>query len=113
MTLFGRRCYVPEIKKENRKLKEFGKRAAINAPVQGTAADLIKIAMLKIADYLKSSNKETKMLLQVHDELVFELPASELPEVEPKIRDLMENTFSFDVPIKVDINTGKNWLEAK
>jgi len=112
-TLFGRRCYVPEIKKENRRLHEFGKRAAINAPVQGTAADLIKIAMLKIAEYLKSTNKETKMLLQVHDELVFEAPNSEIPEVEPEIKNLMENSFSFDVPIKVDINIGNNWLDAK
>lgn len=112
-TLFGRRCYVPEIREANYREYEFGKRAAINAPVQGTAADLIKIAMLKIAEYLSSSKKKTQMLLQVHDELVFEVPKSELPEVEPEIRNLMENSFSFDVPIKVDISTGKNWLEAK
>lgn len=112
-TLFGRRCYVPEIKSRNSQKHGFGKRAAINAPVQGTAADLIKIAMLKIADYLESSGKETKMLLQVHDELVFEVPEAELSAIEPMIRNLMESAVSFDVPIKVDINTGKDWLEAK
>ena len=112
-TLTGRRRYMPELSSKSRNIREFGKRAAINAPVQGSSADLIKIAMLKIANYLKSTNKETRMLLQVHDELVFESPKAELDEVTGEVRQIMENAMELDVPIKVDINIGQNWLEAK
>jgi len=112
-TLTGRRRYMPELSSKSRNIREFGKRAAINAPVQGSSADLIKIAMLKVADYLISTKKETKMLLQVHDELVFETPKKELDEVTVEVRQIMENAMELDVPIKVDINVGQNWLEAK
>jgi len=112
-TLTGRRRYMPELASKSRNIREFGKRAAINAPVQGSAADLIKIAMLKVDDYLISTNKGAKMLLQVHDELVFETPKAELDEVTEDIRQIMENAMQLDVPIKVDINVGQNWLEAK
>ncbi len=112
-TLTGRRRYMPELASKSRNIREFGKRAAINAPVQGSSADLIKIAMLKVADYLKSANKGTKMLLQVHDELVFETPKAELEEVTEEIRQIMEKAMELNVPIKVDINIGQNWLEAK
>ena len=112
-TLLGRRCYVPEIQAADRNTQEFGKRVAINAPMQGTAAELIKLAMLGIHDYLTKSGKRTKLLLQVHDELVFEAPKSEQEEVLTEIKRLMENACQIDVPIKVDIHAGANWLEAK
>ena len=112
-TLLGRRCYVPEIHGQDNNTKEFGKRVAINAPMQGTAAELIKVAMLQIHDYLTKSGLQTKMLLQVHDELVFEAPKSESEEVMAKITYLMENACQIDVPVKVDVNQGANWLEAK
>lgn len=112
-TLLGRRCYVPEIQAADRNNQEFGKRVAINAPMQGTAAELIKLAMLGIHDYLTENGKRTKLLLQVHDELVFEAPKSEQDEVLTEIKCLMENACQIDVPIKVDIHAGASWLEAK
>ncbi len=112
-TLLGRRCYVPEIQAADRNTQEFGKRVAINAPMQGTAAELIKLAMLGIHDYLTKNGKRTKLLLQVHDELVFEAPKSEQEEVLAEIKRLMENACQIDVPIKVDIHAGASWLEAK
>ena len=112
-TLLGRRCYVPEIQAADRNTQEFGKRVAINAPMQGTAAELIKLAMLGIHDYLTKNGKRTKLLLQVHDELVFEAPKSEQEEVLTEIKRLMENACQIDVPIKVDIHAGASWLEAK
>ena len=112
-TLLGRRCYVPEIQAADRNTQEFGKRVAINAPMQGTAAELIKLAMLGIHDYLTENGKRTKLLLQVHDELVFEAPKSEQEEVLAEITHLMENACQIDVPIKVDIHAGASWLEAK
>ena len=112
-TLLGRRCYVPEIQAADRNTQEFGKRVAINAPMQGTAAELIKLAMLGIHDYLMKNGRRTKLLLQVHDELVFEAPKSEQDEVLTEIKRLMENACQIDVPIKVDIHTGASWLEAK
>ena len=81
--------------------------------MQGTAAELIKLAMLRIHDYLMKSGKQTKLLLQVHDELVFEAPKSEQDEVLTEIKRLMENACQIDVPIKVDIHAGASWLEAK
>ena len=112
-TLLGRRCYVPEIQAADRNTQEFGKRVAINAPMQGTAAELIKLAMLGIHDYLMKNGKRAKLLLQVHDELVFEAPKSEQEEVIAEITHLMENACQIDVPVKVDIHAGANWLEAK
>ena len=112
-TLLGRRCYVPEIQAADRNTQEFGKRVAINAPMQGTAAELIKLAMLGIHDYLTKNGKQTKLLLLVHDELVFEAPKSEQEEVLAEIKRLMENACQIDVPIKVDIHAGASWLEAK
>ncbi len=112
-TLLGRRCYVPEIQAADRNTQEFGKRVAINAPMQGTAAELIKLAMLGIHNYLTKNGKQTKLLLQVHDELVFEVPKSEQEEVLTEIKHLMENACQIDVPIKVDIHVGASWLEAK
>lgn len=111
-TIMGRRRYVKEIQSEKRYLREKGKRRAMNAPMQGSAADLIKVAMIKIADYLKETKKKTKMLLSVHDELVFEVPQAELEEVKKEVKNIMETAWKLSVPIKVDINVGRNWLLA-
>jgi len=85
---------------------------AVNTPIQGTAADLIKQAMIRIHDRLKNSAFRTKMLLQVHDELVFEVPEAELGNVMPMIKNEMEQVFPLKVPLKVDIRAGRNWDEA-
>lgn len=110
-TLLGRRRYIPEINSANRQKREFAERTAINTPIQGSAADLIKVVMIDIAEKLK--DKKSKMILQVHDELVFEVHKSELDFVKEMVRDRMENTIQLEVPIKVDLNVGENWLEAK
>ncbi len=110
-TLLGRRRYIPEIGSPNRQKREFAERTAINTPIQGSAADLIKVVMIDIARDLKKY--KSKMILQVHDELVFEVHKDELDEVKKMVKDKMENTVDLEVPIKVDINVGENWLEAK
>ena len=110
-TLLGRRRYIPEIGSSNRQKREFAERTAINTPIQGSAADLIKVVMIDIAKKLK--DKKSKMILQVHDELVFEVHKDELVFVKEMVKDKMENTVDLEVPIKVDINVGENWLEAK
>ncbi len=85
---------------------------AINTPIQGTAADLIKMAMINIHTRFKRENFKTKMLLQVHDELVFEVPEDELTIIPPIVREEMEGVYKLEVPLKVDIKTGRNWDEA-
>ncbi len=110
-TLLGRRRYIPEISSSNRQKREFAERTAVNTPIQGSAADLIKVVMIDIAGRLKG--KRSKMILQVHDELVFEVAKDELDFVKDMVRDRMENTIQLDVPIKLDMNLGENWLEAK
>ncbi|MBT8270186.1 MAG: hypothetical protein HKO96_03565, partial [Flavobacteriaceae bacterium] len=87
-------------------------RNAVNAPIQGSAADIIKIAMIRIHDKLRSGNYKTKMLLQVHDELVFDVYKPELDVIQPIIKQEMENAFELKVPLVVDIGVGTNWLEA-
>jgi DNA polymerase-1 len=112
-TISGRRRRMTEMHSRDRNIREFAERAAINTPVQGSAADLIKVAMIKIANFLKSSGLKSKLLLQVHDELVFEVAESELNMVKDNVRALMEKAMPLNVPVKVDIGVGKNWLEAK
>jgi DNA polymerase-1 len=112
-TISGRRRRIPEIDSRNRNAREFAERTAINTPVQGSAADLIKLAMIRIAKFLESENLKSRLLLQVHDELVFEVSEAELDKVSQNVRLLMENALPLDVPVKVDIAVGKNWLEAK
>ena len=112
-TISGRRRRIVEINSRNRNAREFAERAAINAPVQGSAADLIKLAMIKIGEFFRYEELESKLLLQVHDELVFEVAEAELDRVSENVKSLMENAMSLSVPVKVDIGVGKNWLEAK
>ncbi|MEX0719176.1 MAG: DNA polymerase I [Balneolaceae bacterium] len=111
-TLSGRRRYIPEINSGNWNRRGFAERTAINMPIQGTAADIIKIAMINIHDWLKENDKKSRMLLQVHDELIFEIHESELDEVPAKIEELMESAYPLSVPLKVDMGLGVNWLEA-
>ncbi len=111
-TLKGRRRYIPDINNKNRNLRMFAERTAINAPIQGTAADMIKIAMIRIDEALLKSKLRAKMLLQVHDELVFEAPPEEVDELKPMVIELMRTALDVRVPIEVEAGTGENWLEA-
>ncbi len=112
-TLLGRRRYLRDIDSRNGLSRSNAERIAINTPIQGTAADLIKIAMINIHKALKENNLKTKMILQVHDELVFDVPKNELEKVKPIIEDLMKNAIpDLEVPILVEMGVGDNWLEA-
>jgi DNA polymerase-1 len=112
-TIFGRRRYVPELRERNFNIRAFGERVAANSPIQGSAADLIKIAMIRIDDALRTRNLQSKMLLQVHDELVFEVLPEELEEVSKLVKHEMEHAAQLSVPLVVDFGVGKNWLETK
>ena len=111
-TVLGRRRYLKDINSQNAIVRGGAERNAVNAPIQGSAADIIKIAMIKIHDKLKNENWKSKMLLQVHDELVFDVHNSELEKIKPMIKNEMENAFKLDVPLDVDLGEGKDWLEA-
>ena len=111
-TMFNRRRYLPEINSDNFAVRQFAERTAINTPIQGTAADLIKTAMIHIDQLLKKRRLKTAMILQVHDELVFEVPKVERDESISLIKDAMEGVIAFKVPLKVGINFGMNWDEA-
>ncbi|MBI5634906.1 MAG: DNA polymerase I [Nitrospirae bacterium] len=111
-TLFGRKRPVPELKNQNRNIRQLGERLAVNSPIQGTAADIIKLAMISIRERLKAESLQARMILQVHDELLFELPESELHKVERIVREGMEEVMKLSVPLKVDIGHGRNWAEA-
>ena len=112
-TLFNRKRIIDELKNKNYLIRSSGERMALNTPIQGTAADIIKMAMIKLQNKLDEMNLNTKMLVQVHDELVFDVPNNEVEIVVPLIRDVMENIYKMDVPLKVDIEYGKDWYEAK
>ncbi|MCK4812755.1 MAG: DNA polymerase I [Candidatus Marinimicrobia bacterium] len=111
-TLYGRMRHIPDINSENRNLQEAAKRAAINMPVQGTAADIIKIAMIRIHEQMKKNKLQSKMILQVHDELVFEVHPDEYDFLKKHIKHIMENAAKLAVPLKVDIGIGDTWFEA-
>ncbi|AKD02703.1 DNA polymerase I [Pontibacter korlensis] len=111
-TLLGRRRYLRDINSRNQTVRAFAERNAINAPIQGTAADIIKIAMINIHDYLHQEKLQTRMILQVHDELLFDAPKEEVEIVTPKIVELMTNALPLSVPMEVGLGVGDNWLEA-
>ncbi|MDC9598045.1 DNA polymerase I [Xenorhabdus anantnagensis] len=111
-TLEGRRLYLPDIKSRNAMRRKASEREAINAPMQGTAADIIKLAMIAVDDWIVSEQPNVRMIMQVHDELVFEVHESELETAEQKIRELMEQSMLLDVPLKVDVGVGDNWDQA-
>jgi len=111
-TVLGRRRYLKDINSANAVVRSAAERNAVNAPIQGSAADIIKIAMINIHKKLTSENWKSKMLLQVHDELVFDVHNSELEKIQPMIKYEMENAFKMAVPLDIEIGLGKNWLEA-
>ncbi len=111
-TLMNRRRYLPEINDSNAQVRQFAERMAVNTPIQGTAADLIKVAMLRIEEKIENLNLSARMIMQVHDELVFEVPTAEVEEVMSLVIREMEEVISLQVPLKVEIASGKNWDEA-
>jgi len=111
-TVLGRRRYLKDINSANAVVRSAAERNAVNAPIQGSAADIIKIAMINIYKKLTSENWKSKMLLQVHDELVFDVHNTELEKIQPMIKHEMENAFELSVPFEVEIGSGRNWLEA-
>jgi DNA polymerase-1 len=112
-TLFGRKRPVPELRHKDRTVQQFGRRIALNTPIQGTAADLMKKAMIDIWKEIKTRGFKTKMILQVHDELVFEVPKKEVKKMEALVKKRMERVFPLKVPLKVHLGLGINWAEAK
>ena len=104
---------MPELKSSNFMQRSFGERVAMNAPIQGTAADIIKIAMIHVNEELKKRNLKSRMILQVHDELLIEADETELEEVQQILQYKMEHAAELLVPLSVDMHTGKNWYEAK
>lgn len=111
-TLMGRRRYIRDINSRNATVRGFAERNAINAPIQGSAADMIKLAMINIHDWLKNSTFKTKMILQVHDELLFDVPKDEIEAVTPHIQQLMTHAMKLEVPVEVESGVGNSWLEA-
>ena len=111
-TVFGRRRYIPDINAKNATVRSLAERNAVNAPIQGTAADIIKIAMIRVAERLRKDGFRSKMVLQIHDELLFDGPESEAEALGKAVREEMENVVKLNVPLTVECNYGKNWLEA-
>jgi DNA polymerase-1 len=111
-TLLGRRRFLRNINSNNRVVRQFEERVAINMPIQGTAADMIKLAMIKVHNELEKRKAKTKMVLQVHDELLFDAHTDEVEELRPVIKEIMETALPLDVPIVVDTGVGENWLDA-
>jgi DNA polymerase-1 len=111
-TLLGRIRILPDIKSTNNIIRQAAERTAINTPIQGSAADLIKVAMIQVDGALRERKLKSAMLLTVHDELVFEVPPEELDEVTRLVKDIMEGVWELKVPLKVNVASGKNWDEA-
>ena len=111
--MFGRRRYIPDIESRNQNLRRASERTAVNSVIQGSAADIIKKAMVDIFTKLETENKQTKMLVQVHDELLFESPLKELESSMEFASSEMENAISLEVPVVVEVHAGKNWGELK
>jgi len=112
-TIFGRRRYIPELLSSNKILQAFGKRAAMNAPIQGAAADIIKIAMVKVYKRLKEEKLDARLILQVHDELIVEASLSDKDKAAKILHEEMENAVKLDVPMTADVNEGESWYVAK
>ncbi|HBG55327.1 MAG TPA: DNA polymerase I, partial [Ruminococcaceae bacterium] len=112
-TLFGRRRYLPELASSNHNLRAFGERVARNMPIQGTAADIIKIAMIRVERRLQAEKMKSRLILQVHDELIVESPREEAERAEKVLTEEMQGAVSLSVPLTVDAKSGKTWYEAK
>jgi DNA polymerase-1 len=111
-TLLGRRRYLPDLASRNRVLRQAAERMAVNTVIQGTAADLIKKAMVEVAEALEDRELSARMILQVHDELVFEVPDAETEELASLVRERMESVYALEVPLVVEVGIGSNWREA-
>ena len=112
-TLLGRRRYLPELKSRNYNVRSFGERAALNTPIQGTAADIIKLAMIDVSKKLEEGGYRARLILQVHDELIVDTPDDETGAVGRLLRECMENAYALDVPLVAEVAVGSNWLDAK
>ncbi len=112
-TMSGRRRPIPDMQRRNPSARSFAERTAVNTPLQGTAADIIKLAMIRIARLLEEKKMKSRMLLQVHDELVFEAPPSERDELKDLVKKEMETVYPLSVPLPVDTGAGPNWRDAK
>jgi DNA polymerase-1 len=112
-TLFGRKRFIPDMQSLSHNERQALEREAINMPIQGANADLIKIAMIRLHHVFREKHMKTRMILQVHDELVFEVPVEELERARHLIKAIMEGVANLDVPIKVEMKVGKNWYEAE
>ena len=113
VTLFGRRRPVPELKSSNFMQRSFGERVAMNSPIQGTAADIIKIAMVRVNERLKTEGLSSRLLLQVHDELLIETEKSEVEQVKDILRQEMMEAADLAVPLEIDMHAGESWYDAK
>jgi DNA polymerase-1 len=111
-TILGRRRYLRDINSRNRTIREHAERNAVNAPIQGSAADMIKVAMINIHAWMKQEKLKSKMILTVHDELVFDAHKDELELLQTKVPEFMSNAIPLDVPLDVSTGVGQNWLEA-
>ncbi len=112
-TMFGRMRKIEELKDSNYHTKAMGERMALNTPIQGTSADIMKMAMIKVYEKIKENNLESKLILQVHDEIIIDAKKEEVPKLKEILKDAMENVVNLSVPLKIDINTGVNWYDAK
>ncbi len=111
-TVLGRRRYLPDLTSDNRQRREMAERMALNAPIQGSAADIIKVAMLRVDSAIRSAGLRSRMLLQVHDELVFEVAPGELSTVQALVREEMGGAYPLDVPLEVSLGGGRDWDAA-
>ena len=112
-TMFGRRRYIKELQSNNYMVREFGKRAAMNTPIQGTAADIMKIAMIKVYNELKTQNLKSKIVLQVHDEMMIEAPIEEKDQVTQILKQSMESATTLKIPLIAEISEALNWYDCK
>lgn len=112
-TILDRKRYIPQLNSKNFNIRSFGERIALNTPIQGSAADIIKLAMLKVYNELKEKKLNAKLILQIHDELIVECDISECEQVKEIMKSSMENVYKLKLPLKVDICKGENWYEAK
>jgi DNA polymerase-1 len=112
-TMYGRKRHIAEIHAKNRQMVAFGERTAMNHPMQGSAADIIKIAMIRVAQRLRQEGLSSKMVLQIHDELDFEVPNDEIDRLSRLVKETMEGVVKLKVPLVAEISYGKNWAEAK
>lgn len=112
-TLMGRKRYIPNIKASNHLVRQAAERAAMNMPLQGTASDIIKVAMIRVAKKLKKLNFEAKLILQIHDELIIDTPKKEIEVVKELLKQEMETAYKLDIPLTVDVNSGKSWFDTK